>query len=174
MSWSDSTWGTFSADPRDPGAEGVRASDRDRQIVLDLLAESYGDGRLEKSEYDERVDHVSRAKTLGELPPLVADLVPPSEARRGGHDQELHERAVRAYEASRRDALVGMLSLGVVLSGIWFVISGDGFYWPVFVLAAALVNFLRLVMNRRDVIEKEQRRLEAEHLKGIDPPTSEG
>ena len=44
----------FTEDPRRPDAAALRASDRDRDVVLGVLAEGYADGRLTKEEYDER------------------------------------------------------------------------------------------------------------------------
>ncbi len=54
----------------------MRASDRDRDVVLGVLAEGYADGRITKEEYDERSGATAAAKTLGELPALIVDLVP--------------------------------------------------------------------------------------------------
>lgn len=167
-------WGDFSADPRDPAAASLRASDRDRAVVLGLLAESYADGRLNREEYDERVAVVSSARTLGELPPTVADLVPQTASRGDAlaraSTEELHERALRAYAASRRDAFSGLLMITGVLSVIWFVVSGDGFYWPIFVVLAAGANLLRVMVHKRDIVEQEQRRLERRQSKSLEPP----
>lgn len=167
-------WGEFSADPRDPATASLRASDRDREVVLGLLAESYADGRLNREEYDERVEAVSRARTLSELPPAVADLVPQTAPRGDAlarvSTAELHERAIRAYQASRRDAVSGLLTLTVVLSVIWFVVGGGGFYWPIFVIAFGGANLLRVLIHKRDIIEKEQRRLESRRRKSLEPP----
>ena len=48
----------------------------DRDIVLRALADAYAEGRLDRSEYDERAETVTAAKTLGELPVVLDDLVP--------------------------------------------------------------------------------------------------
>jgi uncharacterized membrane protein len=167
-------WRDFSTDPRDPAAASLRASDRDRDIVLGVLAESFADGRLDRQEYDERVDVVSRARTLGELPPALADLVPPTQVPREAgawiSAEELDERALRAYHASRREAFSGLLILTVVLSGIWLVLTGGHFYWPIFVIVVAAANLLRLVLHKQDIIEKERRRLARRRHKNLDPP----
>jgi len=167
-------WRDFSADPRDPAAASLRASDRDRDIVLGVLAESYADGRLDRQEYDERVEVVSRARTLGELPSALADLVPPTPSIRdaGGwmSAEELDQRALHAYQKSRREAFSSLVVLTVVLSGIWFVLSAGHFYWPIFVVAVAAANLLRLLLHKQDVIEKERRRLARRKHKFPDPP----
>jgi hypothetical protein len=69
-------WTEFSSDPREPRSAALRASDRDREIVLGVLGDAYADGRLTKDEHDERLEAATAARTLGELPALIADLVP--------------------------------------------------------------------------------------------------
>ena len=69
-------WSGFEHDPRDPAYAPVRASDRDRDVILHALGDAYAEGRLTREEYDERSDQVAAARTLGELPLLLADLVP--------------------------------------------------------------------------------------------------
>lgn len=168
-------WAEFSADPRDPATSSLRASDRDREVVLRVLAESYADGRLTREEYDERADVAGRTRTLGELPTLVGDLVRqappvPSHSLALATPEELHRQAVEAYQASRRRALSGLVSTTLVLTAVWFVLSGDGFYWPIFVVLAASANLLRVLLNRRDLIEEERRRLERKQRKRLESP----
>ncbi|MFJ2026542.1 DUF1707 domain-containing protein [Streptomyces sp. NPDC087897] len=57
-----------------PAADGLRASDADRDRIADILREAVAEGRLTAEEHAERVDLVYRAKTVGELQPLVRDL----------------------------------------------------------------------------------------------------
>ncbi|MFD3971588.1 DUF1707 domain-containing protein [Streptomyces cyaneofuscatus] len=56
-----------------PG-DSIRASDADRDRIADILREAMAEGRLTADEHAERVDLVYRAKTVGELQPLVRDL----------------------------------------------------------------------------------------------------
>ncbi|MEU3221548.1 DUF1707 domain-containing protein [Streptomyces sp. NPDC006976] len=64
--------------PQQPTApavtEGIRASDADRDRIADILREAMAEGRLTADEHADRVDSVYRAKTVGELEPLVRDL----------------------------------------------------------------------------------------------------
>ncbi|MEV0574068.1 DUF1707 domain-containing protein [Streptomyces sp. NPDC050392] len=55
----------------------IRASDADRDRIADILREAMAEGRLTADEHAERVDSVYRAKTVGELEPLVRDLPTP-------------------------------------------------------------------------------------------------
>jgi DUF1707 SHOCT-like domain/Domain of unknown function (DUF4190) len=50
------------------------ASHADRERAVDVLRAGYGEGRLEKAEFDTRVGRAYAARTVGELALLVADL----------------------------------------------------------------------------------------------------
>lgn len=52
----------------------MRASDRDRQQVVDRLGDALASGRLTMDEYVERMGHAYQAVTYGDLAPLCADL----------------------------------------------------------------------------------------------------
>lgn len=60
--------------PAGPAPAGIRASDADRDRIADILRDAVAEGRLTAEEHAERVDLVYRAKTVGELEPLVRDL----------------------------------------------------------------------------------------------------
>jgi hypothetical protein len=61
------------ASGRDTRSE-LRASDRDRDQVVEILQVAAGDGRLSLTELDERLDAALSARTIGELKGLTADL----------------------------------------------------------------------------------------------------
>ena len=52
----------------------MRASDHDRQQVVDRLRSAVADGRLTVDEYVERMGRAYQAVTYGDLAPLYADL----------------------------------------------------------------------------------------------------
>jgi uncharacterized protein DUF1707 len=52
----------------------LRASDEDRERVVEVLRVAAGDGRLTVSELDERLERALTARTSGELVALTADL----------------------------------------------------------------------------------------------------
>ncbi|MCW2878577.1 MAG: hypothetical protein JWQ95_2677 [Sphaerisporangium sp.] len=60
-----------------PPPQDLRASDDDRERVATVLRDAVADGRLTLAEHEERVEGVYRARTLGELAALTADLLPP-------------------------------------------------------------------------------------------------
>jgi hypothetical protein len=55
----------------------MRAGDKDRQRVVELLGKHFGEGRLTIEEFDDRVVSANAAVYLDQLPALTADL--PSE-----------------------------------------------------------------------------------------------
>jgi hypothetical protein len=63
----------MSADP--PSAPGLRASDADRDLVIELLRAAVADGRLDSVEFDERLDAALGARTIDTLAQLTADLI---------------------------------------------------------------------------------------------------
>ncbi|WP_069164317.1 DUF1707 domain-containing protein [Nocardia altamirensis] len=54
--------------------ENLRASDADREKIVDQLRHAMNEGRLSLHEYDDRLQQVYAAKTYGELTPVLADL----------------------------------------------------------------------------------------------------
>jgi Domain of unknown function (DUF1707) len=71
----------------------LRVSDAERDAVAEELARHHQEGRLDATEFDERVGRAVGARTQGDLDPLLADLPPrppeprpaPRLARRGAH-----------------------------------------------------------------------------------------
>ena len=60
--------------PAEPGDSLVRASDAERDRVVEALAAASAEGRLTLEEYSERSDAALVARTLGDLASLTADL----------------------------------------------------------------------------------------------------
>jgi hypothetical protein len=61
-----------------PGPRDLRASDADRDGVIELLTAAAADGRLTADEHGERVQRAYTARTLGELAVLTTDLAGPA------------------------------------------------------------------------------------------------
>jgi Flp pilus assembly protein TadB len=64
-----------------PGPD-LRVSDAERNEVADRLSKHYSDGRLDETEFGERLDRAMSAKTQSDLHGLLADL-PGDEPPRG-------------------------------------------------------------------------------------------
>jgi hypothetical protein len=63
--------------PEPTPADKLRASDTDRQKVVDRLQEAFSEGRLDLAELDERTAGAYAARTLGDLKQFTRDLPPP-------------------------------------------------------------------------------------------------
>ena len=86
----------MSADsPASGGPPEVRASDADRDRVLDLLRTAVGDGRLTADEFEERMEAALSARTLGELAVLTADLSNPGTGLATGLGTARAEEVIR-------------------------------------------------------------------------------
>lgn len=57
---------------------GLRASDAEREAALRILSTHFADGRLDRTEFDERADAALAARTQDQLRSLFADLPGPT------------------------------------------------------------------------------------------------
>ncbi|WP_312881709.1 DUF1707 and DUF4870 domain-containing protein [Actinomadura alba] len=60
-----------------PSAGEMRASNAEREPVIEHLKQAYAEGRLDHGEFDLRVHLAMTAKTRAELAAITRDLVPP-------------------------------------------------------------------------------------------------
>lgn len=162
---SEAFWREFELDPRHPSFVALRASDRDRELISRILTESYAQGRLDREEFDQRTGALTEAKTLGELPALVADLVPTtrgaSQGLRSLGPDALLERATANWARSRRDAIWTVVSASVICWVIWLASGfGAGFPWPIFVTLGTALRVAQVQYRREDLIADEVRSLE--------------
>jgi hypothetical protein len=174
-------WASFTLDPRRPEYAPLRASDQDRNVVHQVLADGYADGRLDRDEFETRTSDVAAAKTLGELAGLVDGLVPTSAALamrpQAGllSDTELQERAVARWHSERREALMGLIGISAIVWTIWFLTTGPGnFPWPAIVSAVALVNLVKTQLRREEIVAAEFRRLEKKRQREIEKLRKKG
>lgn len=170
MNASAGLWASFSHDPRVPAHAVLRASDQDRNLIQQVLAEGYADGRLDREEFDTRSEQAAAARTLGQLPPLVADLVagPDSDSplvRVTAED--LQGRAVAKYDSDRREAFLGFLGPSLICLMIWYLTGHSAFFWPGFVMVGTGINLVRTLVLRQDMIESNRRKLERKREKRL-------
>src|ERR1700754_103016 len=57
----------------------LRASDTDRDQVVDVLRDALMSGRLSQEEHSDRLEQTWQARTLGELEPITRDLLVPGQ-----------------------------------------------------------------------------------------------
>ncbi len=166
---TESTWDRFALDPRQADNARLRASDADRDVVNDLLGTAYSEGRLTPAELDERSDQVAQSRTLGDLPPIIDDLVAPTSATLAPRGN-LRAEAEHRYRQQRQNALVGFITPTLICWVVWFATMYGGFPWPAIVMVATGAKFLQVVLTKedttrsieRDLEKKERKRLEAQ------------
>lgn len=128
-------WSRFSADPRTAGM--TRSSDADRAAAVQVLNEAYAEGRLDNTEHADRVDRALASKELGELVPLLSDVVPvygswtppasaPTQARFGS------ESAVASFAQGKgiRMWLALAAMFNVIWLFTWLPFGQPYYYWP--------------------------------------------
>jgi hypothetical protein len=122
----------------------MRASDADRAAVAQRLQRAVDEGRLDLTDYDERLQQTYAAKTYGELDRITADLPAPSPAR------------VPAKAVERTDAAAewrGWAGTSLVLITIWGITSvaagGAIFFWPMFPIGIWAAILLASMLERR-------------------------
>jgi len=148
---------------------GLRASDADRNLIHNVLTEAFADGRLDRDEYDERTTAAMQARTLGQLPPLVVDLVPdrpllpatlPLSA---ASSADIQRRATEKWRKDRREALLGFVGTLVFFGALAVFITP----WTLIVPMFALMNLLRTLASRSEIVDNEVKRLERRQAKEI-------
>lgn len=105
----------------------MRASDHDRQEVVDRLGDALEDGRLKMDEYIDRTALAYQAVTHGDLAPLYADL--PAAGSKTGREAAPPAWAPPA-RSPRRGVLAGLPAALKVLWMIWLTaVSVNAVVW---------------------------------------------
>jgi Domain of unknown function (DUF1707) len=106
----------------------MRAADNDRERVAEQLRLAHADGRLDLTEYDERIQQAWAARTYGELETLTADLpqprLPPAT---GSNDVQVHSEARQPHWQYRhghggRAAFAAWASVSLINVMIWALV----------------------------------------------------
>jgi hypothetical protein len=125
--------------------EELRAADSDRQFVAERLRAALDEGRLNLSEYDERLAKAFAARTYGELDSLLDDL-PASITGRGSviPAQPSAPAAPADQPTAGAPARVphwleaiwgGWFTSSVVCTVIYLLTDPGGYFWPIWVIA---------------------------------------
>ncbi|WP_194814661.1 DUF1707 domain-containing protein [Nocardia sp. XZ_19_385] len=114
---------------------GTRASDAERDNVVNLLARHMADGRLDLAEYDKRVAQVYATTTREDLDSVLTDLPKLSKEAPGGFAKAA---SARRYPIWQQIEASSWLGVSLLVLGIWAAISlGVGeltYFWPVWVI----------------------------------------
>jgi VIT1/CCC1 family predicted Fe2+/Mn2+ transporter len=134
----------------------MRASESDRQVVMERLRQAVEEGRLDVPEYQDRVDAAMQAKVYSELDVLVADLqqlpppgfadagLEPTTAMPGAPLSKVNQQ-IRdsANEGSRKWRITGVaVAIAAVLALIMFAISPQIFLYFAIGVLVILVLFV--------------------------------
>jgi hypothetical protein len=114
----------------------IRASDADRDAVVDRLREAAGEGRLEPAELEERVAAALRARTYGELDWLVADL--PGNAV--GHRHRPGGFSLRRATRIGAGALVALTLALAVVAIVALLVFAVAAWWVFLIIAWMVVR----------------------------------
>lgn len=108
----------------------LRASDADRDRIVEILRQHRVEGRITAEEFDERMAAAYNAKTMGALAELTTDLPVDLAAHARQQAEIARQKAERGSMSKQmRAAISSWASLAVVLTVIWAV-AGFGYYWP--------------------------------------------
>ncbi len=108
---------------------GLRVSDSDRSQVADQLSKHYGEGRLDETEFSERLDRAMSAKTQADLSGLLADLP--------GTDEPGEPRRMRPQRGFA-GRLIFLALVFLVAAGIGHALIHAYLLWLLLALAAVL------------------------------------
>lgn len=97
----------------------MRASDADRQQVIERLRAGLDEGRLKMDEYLDRMGHASEAVTYGDLAPLYADLPETGSVARQESAAPGSAPAAAPQPVARRGGFGGLPAPLRVLWTIW-------------------------------------------------------
>ena len=122
----------------DPVAPALRASDEDRDRLVDELNEHAVAGRLDTDEFEDRLKSAYAARTTAELDTLRRDL--PVTPR-----QTALSQAQRRSQLTRRmlQEAGGSLGLFIVCTIIWAASGAHGQFWPVWLLIVVVMTCAR-------------------------------
>jgi hypothetical protein len=123
---------------------GIRASDSDRENVVEILRDAYSTGRLTLEEFDERTSAAFAARTWGGLRDLTRDL--PQQAKLGLTKPEPAppsgpEEKVPIPAGQARRHFSPMLPILVIWLGIALTAREPGAFVPVIVILLLLLRF---------------------------------
>jgi len=135
----------------------MRAADSDRQAVADRLKTALDEGRLDLSEYDERLQKTYSAKTYGDLAGLLDDLpgtapleqsqVQPYQAPAASPVAPAQQAESRTHRAATWVGPYG--GVIAVCVAIWAITSISShhlnYFWPVWMLIPLLFGLVGAV-----------------------------
>jgi hypothetical protein len=158
----------------DMSRERMRAADADRHQVADRLRAALEEGRLDLTEYDERLQGAYAAKTYGDLDRLLTDL--PNAAPVVPSPPPAPPEAIAAERSGLTRAWLAHVWAPWIKTAVWltvfwtvaFVFAVDSvFYWPVWVLGPWGMVLLARTAGGLASGEPRKHAVEAEHRQAL-------
>jgi DUF1707 SHOCT-like domain len=126
--------------PQSSPQPGLRASDADRERLVDELEQHTIAGRLTTDEFEQRTQQAYAARTMGELDALHRDLPAVAAGRTVSFGQRRWDLTKRAMQETG-----GSLGLFFVCTVIWAASGANGSFWPVWTLVIVAISLVRNV-----------------------------
>ena len=107
----------------------LRVGDAERDQAAQALGEHFASGRLDRAEYDERLELAFAARTFSDLTALFRDLPQPRTAapfRHPAHDLVRMHNARRGRRIPFLPVLLILIGLAIVFNAGWIVWVGLG------------------------------------------------
>jgi hypothetical protein len=149
--------------PGPAAPEDLRAGDTDRERVADALRMAHAEGRLDLTEFDERVAAAWQARTYRELRELTADLpgnlpgaAPPAPAAPRTRAVEMRPEHCAPAEREMRSSVQGWAGVSAITLVIWGIscLATGEFQYPWWLWVAGpwgvvlLLNWLHVGRQR--------------------------
>jgi hypothetical protein len=142
----------------------MRAGDGDRERVASQLKRALDEGRLDLSEYDERLQKTYSARTFGDLNGLLDDLpgtVPPQHSQVQAYQAPTAPASAPGAPPAPEEKQHPLAWLGptfgifIVCTFIWLITSPGAYFWPVWTLIPFILGLFGAVAgggnnNKRD------------------------
>lgn len=180
MALDGSLWSSFSADPRADGR--LRASDADRSAVFEILNDALAQGLIDLDEHGERLDSAAGIRELGEVVPLIEDLVRAPETLPGSTlavrpelaaldeyegtpttPEAIDAAALELYRSDLRTALAGAATPSLITVLIWAITSIAAgsliFFWPLFVILGTGIGVVTTLSSKQSIIRRKRQML---------------
>ncbi|MGJ3509903.1 DUF1707 domain-containing protein [Enemella sp. A6] len=144
-----SSWSEFTADPRKAKNLELRASDTDRNLVSEILADAFAEGRLDPEEYQNRLDKALSLRTLGEITPLVQDVW--LAGRPSAKQVAPRSKVERGFDIAVGAGLGSWLVVAAITNVVWLATSLSGgfyYYWPIWPMLGVGIGVVVSLIGR--------------------------
>jgi hypothetical protein len=122
----------------------LRASDAERDAVVTELGQHFQDGRLDNSEFDQRISAAMTARTRRDLGVLLADL--PGRQADSGPPSAISQAPVPDHGRPRLLAVLPLIVAAVIAAS---ALSGWHHSWSFLLVIGIVAVRLRIVRERR-------------------------